>query len=71
MRDAAWSTAGLVAVSVVFGIALGLIEGAGIAQQFFAGYLLEKSQSLDNVFVWAPIFTAFAGPPAYQHRVLF
>jgi predicted tellurium resistance membrane protein TerC len=71
MRDAAWSTAGFVAISVAFGVALGVLEGAQPAEEFFAGYLLEKSLSLDNVFVWALIFSAFSIPPAYQHRVLF
>jgi tellurite resistance protein TerC len=71
MRDAAWSTAGFIAISVVFGIVLGIREGAVIAEQFFAGYLLEKSLSLDNVFVWALIFSAFSVPDRYQHRVLF
>ena len=70
MRDAAWSTAGFIAISVVFGIALGLLEGWDLAEQFFAGYVLEKSLSLDNVFVWALIFSAFSVPPAYQRRVL-
>jgi tellurite resistance protein TerC len=71
IRNAAWSTAGFVGVAVVFGIVLGLREGGDFAGQFFAGYLLEFSLSLDNVFVWALIFTAFSVPAAYQHRVLF
>jgi tellurite resistance protein TerC len=70
-RDAALSTAGFVLVAVVFGIGLGLAEGFGIAEQFFAGYSLELSLSIDNVFVWALIFSAFSVPAAYQHRVLF
>jgi tellurite resistance protein TerC len=71
IRDAAWSTAGFIAISVAFGIALGILEGWEIAQEFFAGYLLEQSLSLDNVFVWALIFSGFSVPPAYQRRVLF
>src|SRR3954449_9206677 len=71
IRSAAWSTAGFVAVAVVFGAVLGAREGGDVAGQFFAGYLLEFSLSLDNVFVWALIFSAFAVPAAYQHRVLF
>jgi tellurite resistance protein TerC len=71
MRDATWSTAGFIAISVGFGVVLGFMEGAHRAEEFFAGYLLEKSLSLDNVFVWALIFSAFSIPPAYQHRVLF
>ena len=71
IRNAAWSTAGFVAVSFAFGTVLGLAEGSTVAGEFFAGYLLEYSLSLDNVFVWSLIFTSFAIPPAYQHRVLF
>ncbi len=40
-------------------------------QQYFAGYLIEKSLAVDNVFVFAMIFTYFAVPREYQHRVLF
>ncbi|MDQ0662169.1 tellurite resistance protein TerC [Arthrobacter ulcerisalmonis] len=67
---AAWS-----AVWVVFGVAFGglvwFMYGAEFGQQYFAGYLIEKSLAVDNVFVWAIIFTFFAVPREYQHRVLF
>jgi tellurite resistance protein TerC len=39
--------------------------------EFFAGYLLEKSLSVDNLFVFVLLFRSFAIPPALQHRVLF
>jgi tellurite resistance protein TerC len=71
MRNALWSTGGFVAVAVAFGLVLGAKEGSDIAGQYFAGYLLELSLSLDNVFVWAVIFSAFSVPAASQHRVLF
>ncbi len=41
------------------------------ALAFFTGYLIEKSLSVDNIFVFVLIFTFFAVPPVYQHRVLF
>ena len=41
------------------------------ALAFFTGYLIEKSLSVDNIFVFVLIFTFFAVPAAYQHRVLF
>jgi len=44
-------------------------EQAGF--EFMTGYLIEKSLSLDNIFVFVLIFTHFAVPPVYQHRVLF
>jgi tellurite resistance protein TerC len=71
IRNAVWSTIGFVAVALVFGVVLALREGGEVAGQFFAGYALEFSLSLDNVFVWALIFSAFTIPAAYQHRVLF
>jgi tellurite resistance protein TerC len=71
IRDASLSTGGFVAVAVAFGIALGLLEGPSVSEQFFAGYTLELSLSIDNVFVWAVIFSVFSVPAAHQHRVLF
>ncbi len=47
------------------------INGATAAKMFFTGYLIEKSLSLDNIFVIGVIFTYFAVPRIYQHRVLF
>jgi TerC family integral membrane protein len=46
-------------------------RGGSIAGQFLAGYLIEWSLSVDNVFVFILVFAHFAVPPAYQHRVLF
>jgi tellurite resistance protein TerC len=70
-RNALWSTVGFVGVAVLFGIGLGVAEGRDIAAQYFTGYLLEFSLSLDNVFVWALILGAFSVPANYQHRLLF
>jgi tellurite resistance protein TerC len=47
------------------------LSGRQAALQFFTGYVIEKSLSLDNIFVIALIFAYFAVPPIYQHRVLF
>jgi tellurite resistance protein TerC len=47
------------------------LTGRQAALQFFTGYLIEKSLSLDNIFVIALIFTYFRVPLMYQHRVLF
>lgn len=51
--------------------AYGEAERALRAKEFFVGYLVEKSLSVDNVFVFAMIFAYFSVPPQYQHRVLF
>lgn len=47
------------------------LSGWDAALQFFTGYLVEESLSLDNIFVIALIFRYFGVPPKYQHRVLF
>ena len=47
------------------------LDGAEAAKLFFTGYVIEKSLSIDNVFVIAMIFSFFAVPTKYQHRVLF
>jgi tellurite resistance protein TerC len=65
------ASGGWIAVSVAFGIALGVAQGSVIAQQYFAGYVLEKALSVDNVFVFVVLFGALAVPLRYQHRVLY
>ncbi len=46
-------------------------RGEEAALDFLTGYLIEKSLSVDNIFVFVLVFTHFAVPPQYQHRVLF
>ncbi len=65
------ASGGWIAASIAFGVVLGLTEGATVTQQYFAGYVLEKALSIDNVFVFVVIFRALAVPPRYQHRVLY
>ncbi len=45
--------------------------GAERGGEYFAGYLIEKALSVDNIFVFAMVFAYFAVPSKYQHRVLF
>ncbi|HSO90324.1 MAG TPA: TerC family protein [Arthrobacter sp.] len=71
VREAALWSAVWVAFGVGFGALIWRIYGAEFGQQYFAGYLIEKSLAVDNVFIWAIIFTYFAVPREYQHRVLF
>lgn len=71
VREAAAWSAVWVALGVGFGALLWWWQGPEIGQQYFAGYLIEKSLAVDNVFVWAVIFSYFAVPPKFQHRVLF
>ncbi|MGY1812311.1 TerC family protein [Blastococcus sp. SYSU D00820] len=71
VREAAAWSAVWIAIGVGFGAWVWWAHGAEFGQQYFAGYLIEKSLAVDNVFVWAIIFTFFAVPREYQHRVLF
>ncbi|MDR0337638.1 MAG: TerC family protein [Planctomycetaceae bacterium] len=48
-----------------------MLNGAEAAKMFFTGYLIEKSLSLDNIFVIGMVFSFFGVPRLYQHRVLF
>lgn len=65
----AWSVF-YIAVAVGFGIWFTLAFGSELGMQFFAGYLVEKSLSVDNLFVFLIIMTTFAVPEAQQHKVL-
>jgi tellurite resistance protein TerC len=71
VHESLWLSAGYIAVAALFGAWLWRQLGAQSGTEFFTGYLIEKSLSMDNVFVIALIFTFFAIPPQYQHRVLF
>ncbi len=70
-REAAIFSAFYIALGLAFGVLVTLTRGTEDGAAYFAGYLLELSLSVDNVFVFALIFTAFAVPLMYQHRVLF
>lgn len=59
-----------IAAAVVFGVVIGLSAGPHHATEFFAGYLVEESLSVDNLFVFAVILTRFAVPTRHRQRVL-
>ncbi len=71
VKEAAIWSAFWVATGIGFGVLVWNYFGAEFGQQYFAGFLIEKSLAVDNVFIWAIIFTSFAVPRMYQHRVLF
>src|SRR5437764_9663463 len=71
VRRAAVESAAWIALGVGFGGLLWAVAGAGHGGQYFAGYLTEKALSVDNMFLFAAIFAAFAVPAAHQRRVLF
>jgi tellurite resistance protein TerC len=60
-----------IAVSLAFAVGVGVRYGAGRAQDFLSAYLMEKSLSIDNLFVFMVVFSRLGIPPAEQHRVLF
>ncbi|MGB0876718.1 MAG: TerC family protein [Mycobacterium sp.] len=70
-REAAVWSAIWIAVGLGFGGIVWWAYGAEVAGTYYAGYLIEKALSVDNVFVFALIFTYFAVPDRYQHKVLF
>jgi tellurite resistance protein TerC len=71
VREAAIWSAIWVAIGLAVGGAIWAFYGSEFGLQYFAGYVIEKSLAVDNVFVWAVIFSYFAVPRQYQHRVLF
>lgn len=71
LRNAAiWSLV-WIALAVVFGVYVGMTHGINDASLYFSGYLLEKSLSVDNLFVMMAIFNSFSIRGNYQHRVLY
>jgi tellurite resistance protein TerC len=71
VREAAAWTVVWVSLGLVFGGVVWWAYGSQAGGEYFAGYLIEKSLAVDNVFVFALIFSYFAVPREYQHRVLF
>ncbi|WP_280227323.1 TerC family protein [Nocardia farcinica] len=71
VREAAIWSGVWVALALSFGGLIWWGWGSEFAAQYFAGYVIEKSLAVDNVFVFAVIFAYFAVPREYQHRVLF
>jgi TerC family integral membrane protein len=59
-----------IAVALAFGVVFGLMAGWGFGAQYFAGYVVEKSLSVDNLFVFVVIMTTFAVPAEHQQKVL-
>ena len=60
-----------IALAMIFNLGIAHYMGSAKALEFFTGYVIEKSLSVDNIFVISTIFAAMAVPSLYQHRVLF
>ena len=71
IREAGAWTAVWVSLALLFNVGLYVVAGPQAGLEFLTGYLIEYSLSVDNIFVFVLIFSAFAVPPKYQHRVLF
>lgn len=70
-REAAIWSAIWIGVGLGFGVVLWAWQGGEVSATYFSGYLIEKALSIDNIFIFALIFSWFAVPAEYQHRVLF
>ena len=71
IRESLILSAAYIGVALIFGSWVWWYLGAQSGTEYFTGFLIEKSLSMDNVFVIALIFSYFAIPRQYQHRVLF
>jgi tellurite resistance protein TerC len=66
---AAWSVF-YIAIALLFGLVFARVAGWGFGAEYFAGYIVEKSLSVDNLFVFVIIMSTFAVPEKYQQQVL-
>lgn len=71
VRESLLLSAGYITAAVLFGAWVWWQLGAASGMAYYTGFMIEKSLSMDNVFVIALIFSFFAIPRQYQHRVLF
>lgn len=69
-RQATWLSVFWIGLALLFGLVVLAVAGPERGAEYYTGYIVEKSLSVDNVFVFALIFTYFAVPAAYQYRVL-
>ena len=69
-RESAFWSSFYIALALVFGVGLGFVWDWGHGSEYFAGYVTEKSLSVDNLFVFLIIMTKFAVPRIYQQKVL-
>jgi len=69
-REAAISSVLYISVAVVFGLVFTAQAGGELGAQYFAGYILEKSLSVDNLFVFVIIMTTFAVPEVHRQKIL-
>ncbi len=71
VKEAIWWSVGWISLALIFGAGLWLWRGEVVAQQYLAAYLIEKSLSVDNLFVFVIVFSSLGIAAKYQHKVLF
>jgi len=71
MKEAIILSVGWVAIALGFNFFIYTLKGPVGGLQFLTGYLIEKSLSIDNIFVFVLIFSYFCIPPIYQHKILY
>ncbi|HEY0900857.1 MAG TPA: TerC family protein, partial [Micavibrio sp.] len=71
VKESLWMSGGYIAIAMLFGCWIWWEMGADSGMNYMTGFFVEKTLALDNIFVISLIFSYFAIPRLYQHRVLF
>ncbi len=71
IKESLWLSAFYIAIALIFGMWVWHELGAQSGKEYLTGFIVEKTLAMDNVFIISLIFTYFAIPRVYQHRVLF
>src|SRR5574341_1512145 len=71
IKEALLWSAVWIALALTFNLGIYIWQGERAALEFLTGYLIEKSLSVDNIFVFVMVFSYFRVPAVYQHKVLF
>lgn len=71
VREAAVQSLTWIGISIGLGGLIWFLFGGVLGSQYFTGYIIEKSLSVDNIFVWGLVLSFFAVPDKFRHRVLF
>jgi len=71
LRESLVWTAVWVTLALLFGVGIWIWKGPGPGMEYVTGYLIEKSLSVDNLFVFVLVFSSFRVPEIYQHKILF
>lgn len=71
IKESLWLSAFYITIALIFGAWVWHSLGAQSGKEYLTGFIVEKTLAMDNIFIISLIFTYFAIPPLYQHRVLF